>query len=495
MDLNNSDNITIVNTNTNTNDFSQNKYNISQPDIVYGLTGIVNTGNTCYMNSAIQALSHLYLLTNYFFTDKENIYKILRTNARKILKDNEAFQLNSNNIIPMELKQKIQNPDYKPEMLTENEFGCIYNSTITAQFIRLVEYMWRRNCSIIPTSFRFIFSETKQKFFFGYEQHDAEEAYSCILQKMQEELAEEKNVVFKSDKKSFKEFLKFRNDIIEQIKKENDTAKKEELQRTYIDKKRSMPDEALMLEASREMKKYYGTSYSRITEIFAGFLHSSINCPDPNCKYMSNKFDPFLILSLPMPMPTAPTGPNIVQEINPLAGDHTLLYRNRMRMFENQNLHHNIITIDDCIQEYFKEEALDEKNLWSCEGCNNKVKGIKKLQLWSVPPILVIQFKRFGAERIFKDSRLVKYPLEHFDISSVVSSVQKSETKCYKYTLQCVINHTGSLHNGHYYTYCRDEDTGKWFEFNDGSVDEISSSVIVTHNAYILFYIREDMFN
>ena len=44
--------------------------------VVYGLSGIVNTMNTCYMNSAIQAFSHNYLLTNFLFNKKEEILRL-----------------------------------------------------------------------------------------------------------------------------------------------------------------------------------------------------------------------------------------------------------------------------------------------------------------------------------------------------------------------------------------------------------------------------------
>jgi ubiquitin C-terminal hydrolase len=428
---------------------------------IRGLTGIINTGNTCYMNSAVQALSHNYPLTHYLFTHENQILDVLKKNARKIFKDTNAFKpehLDSK--IPMDLRMKIQNEKYDPKSLTNDECNLIHNSTITAQLIRLLKNMWARNCTVIPTSFKKVFSEARDKFFFGFEQHDAEEAYSCILQKMQEELAEDKNVKFKTTKLSVQDFLQFKNEITIKMNDAHTLDEKRKLYDIYKQKKKEMPSESLTIEAFREMKKYYGSSHSRVTEIFSGFLHSSTNCPYPECGYSSNKFDPFLHLSLPMP---------------------------------SRHIYGMLLTIDDCIREYCKEEKLDDQNLWFCEGCNRKVSAIKRLQLWTAPPVLVIQLKRFGAERISKDSRLVKYPMEHFDVSQMISPSKLDPSGCYKYRLQCVINHTGGLNGGHYHSYCLDEDSGQWYKYDDNRVYIISNNIIVSSTAYLLFYMREDM--
>lgn len=440
-----------------------------QTTLIYGTSGIFNTCNTCYMNSAIQAFSHNYLLTSYLFVHKEEIHQILKRNARKIFGNTNVFQLGCvSNIVPIELRKKIQDPNYRPDMLTQEESGIIFNHTITAQLIKLLESLWIRNCVVIPTSFRKVFCEARNKFFSGYEQHDAEEAYSCILQKMQEELAEVQNINFKSNKPSVQKLLEFKNNITCKMNATSNIEEKTSLYNYYQKVKKEMPSETIIINAYREMKKYFGDSYSKVTEIFSGFLHSSITCGDPSCGYSSNKFDPFLHISLPIPANYFMTSysPNCAS-----------------------------ISIEQCMQEYCREEILDEQNLWMCEGCKKKVAAVKKLQLWTSPPVLVIQFKRFGINKTSKDNRFIYYPTEHLDVSSMISPIYFDATKCYKYRLQCVINHTGNMASGHYYTYCLDEDSGKWFCFDDDKVDEIPTSKIITNTAYLLFYIREDMIN
>lgn len=455
----------------------------------YGLTGLTNpTLTTCYMNSAIQALSHNYPLTSFFFEKKHEIHGILLKNARKIFKDSEEFKLSEsdNNALKLMesnaksddpfiltdyelilgLKQKIQDANYCTSMLNIREQEIIYNHTITAQLIKLLETMWKKNSIIIPTSFRKVFSEARNKFFFGYEQHDAEEAYSCIIQKMQEELSEEKKIKFKSSN-SVHSLLQFKDNISKKIRSTNDIKEKEQFLEIYYKKKLEMPVESLRIEAYREMQKYYEKCYSRITEIFCGFLHSSIKCPHEKCGYVKNKFEPFLHLSLEIP--------------------HVA----------NSNNYERNISIDDCINYFCQDEALDEKNLWNCEKCNNKVCAIKNLRLWTIPPVLVIQFKRFKQSNtgvVSKDERLITYPVEHFDVSPIISPTQINECGCNKYRLQCVINHKGGKEGGHYYTYCLDEDSGNWYVFNDMIVTKINNlRQIVTRTAYLLFYIREDL--
>jgi len=44
------------------------------------------------------------------------------------------------------------------------------------------------------------------------------------------------------------------------------------------------------------------------------------------------------------------------------------------------------------------------------------------------------------------------------------------------YDLYGVVNHSGVIGFGHYYAYCKNKKTGKWYEHNDSSVSEISES-------------------
>lgn len=426
---------------------------------INGLSGIVNTGNTCYMNSAIQALCHNYHLVSYLFTKRSEILTILLKNAPKMLAQNKEFQIdNDQSMIPLELRRHIFDKDYDANKLTSDEANLIYNQSITFQLIRLLEGMWNRNCVIVPTSFKKIFCEARDQFFFGYAQHDAEEAYSCIIQKMQEELAEPgKKIVIRSNNMNVQKYLEIKTNIeLSKTNAKNDNERSIS-ENQYKLLRQQMPTESLIVDAELEQINHYKNNHCHVSEIFTGFLYSSIRCPTSACGFSSNRFDPFLHLSLPLPLDKLD------------------------------------ITIYDCLREYCCEEVLDNDNLWNCEGCGNKVNAIKRLQFWTAPPVLVVQLKRFGFDRRFKDDRLVDYPLDNFDIGDFIAPEIRDNSKCYQYRLQCVIYHqSGQLDSGHYYTYCIDDDTQLWFEYNDKYVHAVADNNIVKNSAYLLFYMRRD---
>ena len=118
---------------------------------------------------------------------------------------------------------------------------------------------------------------------------------------------------------------------------------------------------------------------------------------------------------------------------------------------------------------------------------------IFKTKIWQLPPILVIVFKRF-CNNIHKDNQLINFELNNFDVSEYISSENINPPLNTKYKLISVINHSGSINTGHYYTYCIDEDTDKWYKYDDMYVSSISNpNIIVSSNAYMLTYIRNDL--
>ena len=111
-----------------------------------GLSGIINLGNTCYINSAIQCLSHTIELTDFFLTNK----------------------------------WKIINNNYK------------YNN-FSNEWYRILNAMWEDNCTISPNSlFKLmikISNETKLSFgFSSYRQNDIQELLIFLLDIMHKSL-------------------------------------------------------------------------------------------------------------------------------------------------------------------------------------------------------------------------------------------------------------------------------------------------------------------
>ena len=110
-----------------------------------GLTGLINIGNTCFMNSALQCLSNCFQLTKYFLSD---------------------LYLNEINI--------------------DNSLGT--NGKIAKSYTKLLKQLWKGEYEYIhPDKFRDIFIQYDRKFS-GYGQHDSNEFLIFLLDKLHEDL-------------------------------------------------------------------------------------------------------------------------------------------------------------------------------------------------------------------------------------------------------------------------------------------------------------------
>jgi len=167
------------------------------------------------------------------------------------------------------------------------------------------------------------------------------------------------------------------------------------------------------------------------------------------------------------------------------------------------------IILEDCLDEFAREEVLSAEDPWYCPRCKEHRRATKKFELWKCPDILVVHLKRFSSSRSFRDKidAQIDCPIEGLDLSQRVGF---TEDKPMIYDLIAVDNHYGGLGGGHYTAYVKNWYDGKWYycdgEFSirksiwmyanadwrmiDASVREAQANSVVTPAAYLLFYRR-----
>jgi len=114
-----------------------------------GIVGLRNRGNTCYLNTAIQCLSNLKLLTEYFLS---NNYIIDLNNRFNELKDKKTNQI-----------------------------------ILTKEYAKLIKAIWNSSSSIEPKTFHELIQHFDDRYD-GYDQHDTQESLGLILDHLHEGL-------------------------------------------------------------------------------------------------------------------------------------------------------------------------------------------------------------------------------------------------------------------------------------------------------------------
>uniref|UniRef100_A0A3Q3VWG4 Ubiquitin carboxyl-terminal hydrolase n=1 Tax=Mola mola TaxID=94237 RepID=A0A3Q3VWG4_MOLML len=160
-----------------------------------------------------------------------------------------------------------------------------------------------------------------------------------------------------------------------------------------------------------------------------------------NCKVVSDTFDPFLDVSLEIE--TAPSVP-------------------------------------EALEQFVKPEKLGGEN----RRCQEK----KPHSFIYFANVLTLALKRFdfSGGKITKD---VKYP-EYLNLRPFMSQSQ-GEPQIYQ--LYAVLVHSGyDCRAGHYFCYIK-ASSGQWYHMNDSSVSVSDTWAALSQQAYLLFYIKEDL--
>ena len=149
------------------------------------------------------------------------------------------------------------------------------------------------------------------------------------------------------------------------------------------------------------------------------------------------------------------------------------------------------ITLQDCLEEFTKEEKLGEDDLWYCPRCKKHQQATKRFDLWKLPEILVVHLKRFSNSRILRDKidTFVDFPIEGLDLEEKVGEREVAKRlqregfdisslglgdvdEPLVYDLYAVDEHLGGLGGGHYRAYALNHITNKWYHFDDSFVTE-----------------------
>lgn len=172
-------------------------------------------------------------------------------------------------------------------------------------------------------------------------------------------------------------------------------------------------------------------------------------------------------------------------------------YRNEENDEANPNRNYNIY---DCFNLFTRREKLEKDNAWFCSKCKGHKEALKKMEIYKVPPVLIIHLKRFKTSKTSsigsyywssgkKINVQIDFPVEGLDLSDYVLGEDREHAI---YDLYAVSNHYGSLSGGHYTAYAKNAVTGNWYDFNDSRVSQVGQKEVISSAAYVLFYKKRE---
>ena len=347
------------------------------------------------------------------------------------------FRTDIYNKIKYEQLEELNNKNISDDII-EKIFEDIIADKISAQLAKLLLGALLSNETIKPLAFRKKIIELDESSGSLYNfkmpiHHDSHEFFGFLIDKIQNEIKDHKKIVhtYCHDSNFPKEF-------------------------SYMDLSDDKQDNLIRILANKEKYRYFSNDNTIINRLFSGLFEIITTCK--KCNYKSYKFEAFQTISLQIP--------------------------NRK----------NNISLDDCFNEFFKEETIDD--YCKCECCKFKTKVTRQFRINRFPKILIIQLKRFEFNKNFtgmkKISTPVSYPENDLNLDEYVSEYihQKFTFDKPIYNLYAVNIHHGRINFGHYISFIKNNYNLKWNCYNDENYYQINNPN--NDNAYLLFYFRKN---
>ncbi|XP_064415173.1 ubiquitin carboxyl-terminal hydrolase 33-like [Latimeria chalumnae] len=489
---------------------------------VKGLTGLKNMGNTCYMNSALQALANCPPLREYFFNfgslvQAEEKPSILELYQKLLF--NIWHKRKSGYIVPITMVKGIQTMNPMFQGYYQHDVQEFLHFLISQLHEELKEAVLEIE---EPLSITMDESNSHQK------DSDCKISESCSnSNKVKSDkvpfkgghtdddplllLSEGNNQSLPTDGQQEKNLLnKCHNAcVMEDLDKDNanfsssnsaelhkQAAPNEDFDSNLTSSPPKVPTVSYAMTStikksaplSSPKKKIEKTYRSIISDTFDGKISSSVQCLA--CDSLSQRLENFQDLSLPIPK--RKNLAKLRQSVQMSRGMKGLFGAAKYKAAYIKECIKSWfgisgVTLQDCLASYFRTEKLKGENTYSCEECKKLRKGVRFSKIKTLPEIVSFHMMRFrhDLEKSTKINTRVSFPPEGLELQLFLT--KHSPCQVTTYDLILLICHRGNVNSGHYIAYCR-KDNNTWYRYDDHKVSEVSEATVQKEQAYILFY-------
>ncbi|XP_006187522.1 ubiquitin carboxyl-terminal hydrolase 44 [Camelus dromedarius] len=411
-----------------------------RPIVTPGVTGLRNLGNTCYMNSVLQVLSHLLIFRQCFL--KLDLNRWLAVTASDKTRSSYKHPPVTDTVYQMNEYQEKEtgsvrsrhpslssglsggaSKSRKMELIQPREPSSQYIS-LCHELHTLFQVMWSGKWALV-SPFAMLHSVWRLiPAFRGYAQQDAQEFLCELLDKIQHELETTGTRLL-----------------------------------------------ALIPTSQRKLIKQV---LNVVNNIFHGQLLSQVTCLA--CDNKSNTIEPFWDLSLEFPERYQCSGKDTASQP---------------------------CLVTEMLAKFTETEAL-EGRIYICDQCNSKrrrfsskpvvlTEAQKQLMICHLPQVLRLHLKRFrwsGRNNREKIGVHVGFEeilnMEPYCCREYLKSLRP---ECFIYDLSAVVMHHGKgFGAGHYTAYCYNSEGGFWVHCNDSKLSMCTMDEVCKAQAYILFY-------